>query len=524
MKEIGTYVALEHWVSVLLQRQGEGYPWTVLHPDARLSTASTLVSLPGYQSFIALDSGLHLTLWGNLPEFSAWPPVFESVVMLNAPSPNVDLDFTLDRGRVLIASRKTSGEAARVRVRFLREIWELELGDATSEVGLELWARLRSATPDLGPQPAVACVGLFTKGRVRVRTPGQPFDLDDRSRLSWVSREPGTCYRENRELPAWWANPPDRTSPAVQKALRSLLDWSDQPGGSSRNPADGKALVNREPVLTKIKTQVEELKDPDNQDVGVFFLAALNELEPLVDLLKYRQNSNVRGVTLLALQSWLSRGNQHADELRRTLERRGDSKEKAERVVRLLHFLPPKPSTSEKPTRSWPGSWTTTTSSCATWPSGISTSWESADGFRRRRRRLITTPPGNARSAGRRSSNGENSSLKAECPWCRSGEDLWREQHHPACPRRLRRPGHGAAGNALSTQRAVTPSSSRWPTSFPSGSARAAHRAAIQREGRCTGRPPIGLQFSPALKDPGGLVRNWARKSLATKVRTPRLL
>ena len=143
-------------------------------------------------------------------------------------------------------------------------------------------------------------------------------------------------------MPAWWEKPPDRKSPKVQKALRSLLDWSDLLGGSNTDPAKADAPANNaEPVITRIKTQVEEVKDPDNQDVGVFFLAALDEVEPLVDLLKYRQNSNVRGVTLFVLQSWLSRGARARGRAAAILERREGSKEKAERIVRLLHFLPP---------------------------------------------------------------------------------------------------------------------------------------------------------------------------------------
>ena len=50
-----------------------------------MSTASTLVSLPGYRSLLALDSGLQLTLWGNLPEFSAFPRVVSD--------PELGLDF-----------------------------------------------------------------------------------------------------------------------------------------------------------------------------------------------------------------------------------------------------------------------------------------------------------------------------------------------------------------------------------------------------------------------------------------------
>jgi hypothetical protein len=341
VKQVGSYVALDQWVSVLLQRQGEAYPWAILRPEARVSTACTLVSLPGYRSLIALDGGPHLTLWGNLPEFSASPPVLESVAMLHSPASGVDLDFTLDRGRVLIANRKAPEGPVHIRLRFLREMWELELPDAASEAGVELWTLPRGAPSGSTPPQPVACLGLFTKGRVLVKTPRQSFDLSDHSRLSWVSQEPAVLHRAALpELPAWWAKQPDRQAPEVQKALRSLLDWSERLGGSSADLAKTKTQATT-PVVTTIKTQVEEVKDADNQDVGVFFLAALDQTEPLLGFLKDRQNANVRGVTLFALQSWLSRGGQHAGELARILERRGDSKDKAERIVRLLHFYPP---------------------------------------------------------------------------------------------------------------------------------------------------------------------------------------
>ncbi len=343
VKEVGSYVALDRWVSVLLQRQGEAYPWAILRPEARVSTACTLVSLPGYRSLLALDGGAHLTLWGNLPEFSASPPVLESVAMLHSPTSGVDLDFTLDRGRILIANRKASAAPVHVRLRFLRETWELELPDAKSEVGVELWTLPRGAPSPSTPQQPVACLGLFTKGRVRVQTPRQSFDLSDQSRLSWVSQEPAVLHRVALpELPAWWAKAPDRQAPEVQKALRSLLDWSERLGGSNADAGKPNTPANAAtPVVTTIKTQVEEVKDADNQDVGIFFLAALDETEPLLGFLKDRQNANVRGVTLFALQSWLSRGGQHAGELVRVLERRGDSRDKAERIVRLLHFFTP---------------------------------------------------------------------------------------------------------------------------------------------------------------------------------------
>jgi hypothetical protein len=343
VKEVGSYVALDGWVSVLLQRQGETYPWGVLRPESKVSTAQTLISLPGYRSLLALDSGVHLTLWGNLPEFSAFPPVLESVVMLHVPAAGTDLDFTLDRGRVVVANRKNPAGPARVRLRFLREAWELELPDHKSEVALELWGLPQKPADDRGRASPPTCLGLFTKGRVLVKTPRETLDLADHSRVSWQNLEPEKAYRTALpELPAWWAKQPDNKTPKVQKALRSLLDWGEQLGGSNASP-EKRATPTAEtaPVVTTIKTQVEEVKDPDNQDVGVFFLAALDEVEPLVDCLKDRQNPNVRGATVLALQAWLSRGGQHAAELVRILEKRGVARDKADLVVRLLHFYTP---------------------------------------------------------------------------------------------------------------------------------------------------------------------------------------
>jgi pSer/pThr/pTyr-binding forkhead associated (FHA) protein len=342
VKEVGSYVALDHWVSVLLQRQGPSYPWTVLRPEARVSTAQTLISLPGYRSLLVLDSGLHVTLWGNLPEFSPFPPVLESVVMLHAPAAGTDLDFTLDRGRVVIANRKAPVAPAHVRLRFLGETWDVELPDDQSEVAIELWGLPQQSSGNSFGSTCPVSLTLVTKNRVLLKTARQQFDFAGRSRLTWLNEGTATPRRGTLpELPGWWTKAPDQKMPAVQKALRSLLDWRDQLGGANRSGDRRATSESATAVVSKIKKQVEDVKDPDNQDTGVLFLAALDEVEPLVDLLRDRQNPNVRGVTLFALQAWLGRGGEHAHDLAGIFERRGRTKDEAERVVRLLYFITP---------------------------------------------------------------------------------------------------------------------------------------------------------------------------------------
>jgi hypothetical protein len=338
--ELGTYIALDGWVSVLLERAGEEYPWAVLRPGARVEADQELVSLPGYQSVLSLDTGVNLTLWGTLPELSPGSAVLESVVLLHAPADGLHADFTLDRGRVHLVAKPKEGRAARVRLRFLGESWDLELKDAASEVVVQLYGvPFRS---DSGKSAPRTYLDLFVKGGVDVQTGRQRLDLADRSQVHW--EEETASNPRSWQLPAlppWWVRQPDKADPAVLKARRSLLEWSERLGGAA--PRTGKSDEQKRPpaaVVPAIKTDVEEVADPDNQDLGVLFLAALDEVEPLVDLMKDRRYPHVRGVALFALQGWLARNPRHADGLIRLLEKREGSREVAERVVGLLHFFP----------------------------------------------------------------------------------------------------------------------------------------------------------------------------------------
>jgi hypothetical protein len=344
-KEVGAYIALEGWFSVLLRREAEDRPWAVLRPEARVSTAQTLVSLPGYRSMIALDNGVNLTLWGNLPEFSPTPPVLESVVMLHAPAEVIDLDFTLDRGRVVVANRKSSGPA-QVRLRFLRQVWALELPDNKCEVAIELWGFPPERPAAAAPTPSRTCLGLFTKGRVRVKTPREDLDLGDCSRVSWQAAAPETTHRTDlKERPAWWDKAPDPNVPAVKSAMASLLAWSQLLGGSNTVSATKTSPADADSVIATIKKHLEDqdLPDPDNQVVGVCFLAALDDVESLIHSLADQRYAKLRNPSVFALQTWLSRDGRRAGELARTIERRRDAPNMntAELIVRLLQLYPP---------------------------------------------------------------------------------------------------------------------------------------------------------------------------------------
>src|SRR5262249_51212682 len=121
--------------TILLQGTKDKSGWQRLRPESRVSSADYLLSLPGYHSDLRLDRGVQLELWGNLPQFSQIPVLESGVFLINNPS--VDLDFTLDHGRVVLKNVKNEGPA-RVRVHFLSEAWDLTLADQNSEAALEL--------------------------------------------------------------------------------------------------------------------------------------------------------------------------------------------------------------------------------------------------------------------------------------------------------------------------------------------------------------------------------------------------
>jgi hypothetical protein len=317
--------------SILLQRQRDPDPWGRLRPNDRVRSAYYLLSPPGYRSRIYLDSGVHATLWGNVPEFSPFPPVLESTVMLSEPSSETDLDMTLDRGRVHLANFKPSG-AARVRVRFYQETWDITLPDANSEAVVELWGLYPREVPfskEPGGKGPLACLGLFAKGPVQVHAGGKDYPLSDRSRLTWTNASASLVGPEVLPaLPDWWTNQISadaRKQPEKADMMLAIADFAA-------------ALDKTSAVVDAVLTQVRESPDASNRVLGVFFLGALDAIPSLVDALDDRQHPDVRGTAAFTLRHWTSRNADYDLELYRTLyEKKGYAKEKAEIIMRLLH-------------------------------------------------------------------------------------------------------------------------------------------------------------------------------------------
>ena len=304
--------------SVLLQRSPNGQTWQRLKPQARIFSNDELMSLPGYQSEVRTDSGVSLNLWGNLPEFSAFPPVLESAVVLHV-NPDVDLDFTLDRGRVVLSNRKREG-AARIRLRFADETWDLTLPDQNTEVAAELVGICLPYNKEPGggePQLELALLGL--KGQAQVKIRYEQSLLPSPSMLTWdniagTTRGPVRLPR----LPDWWSNPIPLKTP-----MHATLE----------------GLTNR--LVTKnIDVAIAEAKnfpDPQSRILALRGLGAMGNYSSLLDSLADAKHPEVRAVAIDELGHLLGLSAKNDDKLRKALKQKNYSNGPSQTILQLLH-------------------------------------------------------------------------------------------------------------------------------------------------------------------------------------------
>jgi hypothetical protein len=312
----------------ILLRRGEDKQWQRVRRGSTVSTNDYLVSLPGYRSELRLETPVRLGLWGSLPDDPrARAVVLESAVVLHA-DPSVDLDFTLERGRVLISSHKDKGPV-RVRVRFHGdEVWELALQTSETEVALELWG----ADPldlGLGKDPRgegpMAVLGLFVlKGELGLHVEHEEYTMPAPSRYVWDSVH-GPSHRV--------------------EALQQLPEWAKRFGSQPLQPRAQQALDNLSRSLSGKDVDVAlastlEAPDQASRIVAVFCLGAVDDLSGVLNALSDTKYPEVRGTASFVLKYILNLKADNQAQLKLAMDRKGFSAEQAEIVVQLLRPFP----------------------------------------------------------------------------------------------------------------------------------------------------------------------------------------
>jgi hypothetical protein len=323
--------------TLLAQRKTEDGPWVRLTPDSRVYTNDSLVSLPGFLSDVRLDSGLHLQLRGMVPEFATdglMNLLLESAVVLHA-NKDVDLDFTLRRGRVYISNRKEQGPA-KIRLRFDREIWNITLTEPDSEVFVEL---LKGYSGDIrwqeGEEPWTGAYLAIIKGKGALDADYRAFpnlEMPGPSFFTWDNKGRGLQGPKKlpRAFPQWDKSPPPNLKEAAS-ALAAMADLSKR-------------------MMEKKEVNVVLLEGRSSQQISdrllaIYSFGALDEVKQLLDVLGDEDPAHglERITAVSVLQRWLSRGPEMGKRLFDRKERSGllidasYTAMEAETILKLLY-------------------------------------------------------------------------------------------------------------------------------------------------------------------------------------------
>lgn len=332
----------------LVRRTGQSQAWQALSEKAGVAAGETLMALPGGRGSIDSTGSVRLTLWGNVPEL-ALLPVLESVVTLHE-SPKANLEFTLERGRVLVTNARERG-AAGVRLRIRGQVWEVSLASPGSQVALEMYGRwprgaLFSKTPKPDDQPTTAVVLLVLKGEATLKAGGQEH---------FLRAPPGPAYfhwdsvgrfdpspKAVQNAPAW-AKPEAADKPEA-KTVQAIFDAVSR--GALEQPLDA-ALRS---VLHGAAADPDENRARLKRELVVYSFGALDDLPRLLDALGDPKHRDVRETAGEALRAWIGRGPGYDMKLYTFLvEQRKLSPGQAEIIMHLLHnpFDPDQPETYE---------------------------------------------------------------------------------------------------------------------------------------------------------------------------------
>jgi hypothetical protein len=310
---------------LLFHREGANNAWHLLGPAADVYSEDLIVALPA-GVINSKSKNVRLTLLSDLARTSPYP-VLESAVVLHET--DVDLDFTLERGRVDVTN--TQKTDAKIRVRFQKEVWDLTLGDK-AKVAFELYGRWPAGmhfnkTPKPDEKPTLDVVLLVKEGKVTLKTGTKEFPM---------AAPPEEAYFH------WDSVPPFLDTP---EKLKELPKWAKPLGGLPAFTGDLGSLVK---VLTtrprERPTSVEEAlatllasESEPARHIAVYGLGALDDLPQLIDALSTSKLPDVRDVTVIALRHWIGRGEGQDMKLYDALVKKGYSEKNATRVMQLLH-------------------------------------------------------------------------------------------------------------------------------------------------------------------------------------------
>ena len=282
---------------LLVFRAAEGKDWTVVMDKAQLAGGGLLVGGGGAQ-LETINGSARITLTGDLNRHSPFPIIETAIGLLPDAKDGVDLDFTLDRGRVDVTNLKTKG-STKVRMHLRDKTGEFTLVGPGASVSIEVYGRWPkgvpfSRTPKPGEGPAHAIAFIVLKGTVYLNTPTQAFVMEaPPGRALLMGNGLGTIDPTPQhldKLPAWATD--ELTEYGKQVAARlQRFRTSPRPRGSA-------------PPSTRSQPRMMLIE----RRAAVLFMAALDDLPRLRTTLLNTTHADVWDAGVVALRNWIGRG------------------------------------------------------------------------------------------------------------------------------------------------------------------------------------------------------------------------
>ncbi len=321
--EIGRPRLIAGFPSLLMRRERNQPTWARLPPEkGRVFATDQLLMLPGFRGDVRFDSGVQMLLWGNLPEFAKLAiPVLEAQVTINSQS-GTDLDFSLERGRVLLSNHKKEG-AALIRVRFGEEVWDLTLHDADTEVGLELLANcLPYARASANNEPDTEVALLVFKGEASLKVHAQEFLLQPNTIVMWDSVL-GSWSRPSLlpRLPEWYSTKVLPTTAAAREASQALDNLSRMSTTKTLDVALGECL---------------HANDAATRTLAIRCFAALSDVPALLNALNDDKHPGLRAAAVEGLRHLLGVSPNSERELERIAKEKNYSEKQIVTLRQLL--------------------------------------------------------------------------------------------------------------------------------------------------------------------------------------------
>ena len=311
----------------LLRRGSPNWPWQPVRQGKDLYSGDLLVG--GMEAKLeTLDGDVSLAVRGDLAELSPYP-VMETAFILHETK-DFDLDFTLERGRIIVTNQKKTGPA-KVRITVRGKAGEFTLKEPGASFALEIYGRWPAGVPfklDAKPEdgPPLALVLLILKGEVAVKTPLREVTLKEPPGIGmFITDNLDNSIRSEplfiSKLPAWAVGgPPTERMKKVQEALAKLYKQ-----------------VLAKPVDEVLKEFVAS-EDPIERRMAVLLMGALDDLEDLGEALMNAKHRDVWDAAVLALRHWIGRApGQDKILYEGLIARRGFKPVQAEGILTLLH-------------------------------------------------------------------------------------------------------------------------------------------------------------------------------------------